>query len=387
MTLLEKAKQVLTPRELKYFQIMNGKAGTLYIEGPPGGGKSAIFKSIAEKLGGRYLPFDAPAMEETEIGLYPKTLTYKDKEVVKYVPPLWAVDAENSSEPVFIVFEEVNRNIRLMNAILNVLNERRIGFEVKFGPNVFVAATGNLGAEDGTTVEEMDNAQKGRLIIFKHVIDGEEGRVEWEESFAGVPTEDRPNGKVIPLIREYLKKFPANIRPVPDKQSAVIVDSRRWTYLNEAIIANVGYNTNAQEILGFVHSNGAAYVGAYAREFMLFLESQKRWTVEDVLAGRATKTERDNAADLSTQLVALDFHKLKKAEVNNVIAFVKTFDHEMQVAFVQNLFVNALQVELGNVESKDNSMDVACKNVLTKPNIKLVQAAFSKELKYLTDNV
>lgn len=344
MNLLEKAKQVLTKRELDYFMIMNGRAGTLYIEGAPGSGKSAILKSIATKLGGLYLPFDSPAMEETEMGLYPKTLIIDGQELVKYVPPVWAYNATKANVPVFIIFEEINRNTRLMNAILNILNERRLGFEIAFGDNVFLAATGNLGTEDGTTVEEMDAAQKGRLIIKRHKIDGESGRQEWEEGFAAVGTTERPKGQVIPLIREYLKKNPANINPELNKNSAeVVVNARRWTFLSEAIIKNFGYDAGAEEILSFVSSQGQSYVGNYAIDFAKFLEENKRITIEDVLAGRAGKPNRDNAAELNEQLRGIDPTKLPKKQNENLIRFLGLLDDDLLAGYMSDCLLLKIQ--------------------------------------------
>lgn len=374
--LLEQAKQVLTPRELQYFMIMNGKAGTLYVEGPPGGGKSAIFKSIAKKLGMRYLPFDAPAMEETEIGLYPKTVTVEygpqDRiEAVEYVPPVWAIEAERTSEPVLIVFEEINRNTRLMNAILNVLNERRIGFKVRFGDNVFIAATGNLGTEDGTIVEEMDAAQKGRLIIKRHVIDGNAGRLEWEEGHAAVETPDRKDGQVLPIIRKYLEKNPANISPEAKKNDAsVVVNARRWTYLNEAIINNLGYNVHQEELRGFVSQHGSAYVGTYAVDFLKFLEENKRFTVEDVLEGRASKANRDNATELAEQLRAIDVTTLPQNKLKNLIAFLETLDQDALAAYISEMLVATCQ--------KFNEDDPARLEYIKHKNVKAIITKFQK---------
>ena len=45
----------LTKREQSYFRMMWGKSGVLYITAKPGVAKSAIARSIAQKMGFRYM--------------------------------------------------------------------------------------------------------------------------------------------------------------------------------------------------------------------------------------------------------------------------------------------------------------------------------------------
>src|SRR6478736_6461518 len=379
---MEKARKVLTRKEFEYWQIMNGKAGTLYVQGPPGGGKSAVFKAIAEKMGMRYLPFDAPAMEEADIGLYPSVVEHQKMKLVEYVPPVWAWEVATSKEPTLIVFEELNRNLKLINGILNVLNERRIGFKINFGGNVFIAATGNLGDADGTVVEELDNAGKGRLIIKNHNITGEEGRKEWEEGFAGVPTESRPEGKVLPLIRKYLTKNPADIKPMTEKNNdAVIVDGRRWTFLSEAIIQNLGYNATAEQIYNFNASLGVSYIGAYAKKFGEFLEANKRFTVKEVLSGEATKADRDNAIELVEQLLAIDLATIKPKELTNTVAFLRTLDQEMLVSYLSDFMANLIS------NTEDDEKGTKMKKYLDNKNMVTFNKEFAKEIKFINDNL
>jgi len=226
----------------------------------------------------------------------------------------------------------------------------------------------------------LDNAGKGRLIIRNHNISGEDGRKEWEAGFAGVKTDSRPDGKVLPIIRKYLEKNPADIRPVVEKNSeSVIVDGRRWTYLSEAIIKNLGYKATNDEIYQFTASLGLGYIGAYAKRFCQFLEENKRFTVKDVLAGTATKAERDNAIELVEQLLAIDIPGLTQTELANLITFVRTLDQEMLVSYISDQMAKFIE---GIGED-----DAVAKKALANKNFIAFNKEFAKEIQYIDKNI
>ena len=61
----------LTKREQSYFRMMWGKSGVLYITAKPGVAKSAIARSIAQKMNFRYMDIRLSMVDETDVGLYP----------------------------------------------------------------------------------------------------------------------------------------------------------------------------------------------------------------------------------------------------------------------------------------------------------------------------
>jgi len=379
-TLIKTAKSVLTSKEFTLFQIMNARAGTLYIEGHPGGGKSALPRSIAKKLKFRYIPIDCPAAEEVDLGLFPKA----EGDVVKLLVPEWVPKVMTTTKSenyqgVIISFEEMNRNNRLINGMLNILNERRMGHKIYFDNApvpIFFCATGNLGEEDGTVVEDLDSAQAGRLIRIRHEIKGLEGLKEWETAFAGVTTVERPEGEVIPMIRTYLHKNPANIRPLTEKNNVgVILDSRRWTFFNEAIVRNLGYNVNHETLRDFTTQMGKYYLGdSYALDFLKYLDDNVRFTVQDVVQGKATKADRDNAAELVAQILGLDFHALSKTELKNLITFIKTLDAEVRTALISNIITEGV--------SKTDGDDTKIAPYFSG-NLKTLLTTFEKEVNYV----
>ena len=61
----------LTEKERKYFAVMWAKYGVLNITSKPGVAKSAIGKSIADKMNFRYMDIRLSMVDETDVGLYP----------------------------------------------------------------------------------------------------------------------------------------------------------------------------------------------------------------------------------------------------------------------------------------------------------------------------
>ena len=168
---------LLTPKERKYFSVMWAKYGVLNITSKPGVAKSAIGKSIAEKMGFKYMDIRLSMVDETDVGLYPcVTEIDVDGRMIKcldFVVPRWAV--ESNKHPTIIHFEELNRaSQQVRNAALQILLERQIGTDFKFNDNVLMMSSGNLGDEDGTDVEEFDAALNNRLVHLNHTLSPDE---------------------------------------------------------------------------------------------------------------------------------------------------------------------------------------------------------------------
>jgi hypothetical protein len=147
----------LTARERKYFMTMWPKSGVLYITSKPGIAKSAIARTIADKMGFRYMDLRLSMADETDFKFpFLKDANYdgKDIKVSGYAVPEWAF--ESNTQPTIIHFEELNRAPQFVrNAALQILLERQIG-DFKFNGTVLMMASGNLGDEDGTRSEDTD---------------------------------------------------------------------------------------------------------------------------------------------------------------------------------------------------------------------------------------
>ena len=136
----------LTEKERKYFAMMWAKYGVLFISSKPGVAKSAIGRSIAEKMGFAYLDMRLSMSDESDFKYpYLEDGVFEGKaiKVSGYAVPKWAYEA--NQRPTLIHFEELNRAPQFVrNAALQILLEREIG-EFKFNNNVIMMASGNLG--------------------------------------------------------------------------------------------------------------------------------------------------------------------------------------------------------------------------------------------------
>lgn len=335
--LIEKAKQVLNSQELGYFQLMLSQYMVLFIKARPGTWKSAILKSISDKMGMIFIDLRLPTMDEVDLGTLPAVHYDNGLPIVKSGIPEWAYMTKDKTKNFLIVFEELNRTSpAVRNAALGLLLERRIGSNFVFGDNVYMAATGNLGTEDGTDVEEFDNALKSRLISVNH----EHELHHWIDAYA---TENIHSD-----IVEYLKAKPTSFYPDLKEQGGdVITNPRTWTGLSKAIEANFGKTSTYQQYGDFLRKFGHNFVGARNLDFIRFLEENILVTFPDILAGKADlkKIKRDNQAELAKEFSNCKIADLTKKEMTNLIKFLhmlRETNHDVLVGAIYQLGINRI---------------------------------------------
>ena len=343
----------LTEREEMYFRMMWAKYGVLYITAKPGVAKSAIARSIADKMGFRYMDLRLSMVDETDVGLFPNVTGEGDDKVLDHVVPRWA--KESNKQPTLIHFEELNRASQAVrNAALQILLEREIGINFKFNDNVILMASGNLGDEDGTDVEEFDAALNNRLIHFKHVLTTD----EWIKNFA----EDN----VHPMIVSYIKSHPEQLYKANEDAQAYATP-RSWTMLSQFITKNFGDNAKPQDFLPYLKRIANSYVGNSAMKFVQYCEDMLNINIMDVLnrfdqvKDDLKRYNRDKKSELIQSLKEMDFNKLSDKQVENASKFLKTVDEDELTAYL--LFI------------LDNNLDI------TKPKIKKFMLDFEAVLR------
>lgn len=334
----EKMKN-LTQREEEYFRMMWPKYGVLFITAKPGVAKSAIGRSIADKMGFRYMDMRLSMQDEADFK-YPYL---EDKEyegttvkVSGFAIPRWAFEA--NQQPTIIHFEELNRAPQFVrNAALQILLERELG-EFKFNDNVLMMASGNLGDEDGTDVEEFDSALNNRLIHFKHTL----GKDEWFESYA--------NENVHSTIVGYLKSHPEKLYVNPDENTQAYASPRSWTMLSDFIVENYGKNATAREFLPLVKKVAASYIGTSAHKYIQYCEDMMNISIEDVLQRypqvkkELERYNRDKKSELLQSLKEIDLLKRNQKQLDNCVAFLKTVDDDELTAYLLYLIDNNYDV-------------------------------------------
>lgn len=348
--LIKLAKQKLNSIEMVIFQLMVPQAGVVFLKGRPGTAKSAVLESIANKLNMVYIRMDLTTKDEVDIGLYPYLqLTEQGYSTVSHAVPDWAEMTLDKTKFYLIVFEEINRAKKdIMNAALGLINERRVGHSFKFLENVFMAAAGNMGEQDGTDVEELDTAQSSRLINYPWEMD----LMKWKEMYA--------DANVHPDILKYLEHKPSSYHPdMKDQTGDVHVCPRTWTNLSKLIVEFHGKDSTIDDYGRLLTSGGKYHVGVLAQQMFSYLNDTKRLTVKRLLKGDYKDLEkfpRENRHEVANEIKALNLLELKPKEKANLkallLSFKKTQDEDVLVGTIYEIIYN--QHVQGAGQSTDN---------------------------------
>lgn len=338
--------KTLTPKERKYFSVMWAKYGVLFITSKPGIAKSAIGRSIAKKMKLRYVDMRLSMNDESDFK-YPflEDADY-DGETIKvsgFAVPKWAYDA--NSQPTLIHFEELNRApLFVRNAALQILLEREIG-EFKFNDNVIMMASGNLGDEDGTDVEELDSALNNRLVHISHSLSVD----EWINDFA----EENCHKMIVSYIKAHPEKM---YQPSTDNGPKAYATPRSWTMMSDFITANFGEDASPKEFLPLLREVATGYLGNTAMKFLKYCEDMLNVSILDVLNNYdgvkkdLAKYNRDKNSELISELKKFNLEDLSTKQINNVEKFIRTIQADEQTAYL--LYVLDESKDVGNPKVK-----------------------------------
>lgn len=144
--------------------------GVPYLTGYPGIGKTAYCRGLAKKNNWHFIHLNLATLDEAEVVGLLKEENFQGIRTAGYIKPKWAVEANETAKhekAVLVMLDEYNRApLAVRNALLGVMNERVISHDFRFADNVHFIASGNLGEEDGTEVDDLDAAHRGRLVKF-----------------------------------------------------------------------------------------------------------------------------------------------------------------------------------------------------------------------------
>lgn len=356
----------LTKKQKKYFRMMYGQSGVLFLTAEPGVAKSAIMRTIAEKLGFQYFDIRLSMVDEIDVGLFPYRnemeidledgsgeTTKRIINVMSYAIPEWAYLA--NLKPTIIHFEELNRApLAVRNAALQILLERAIGTTFKFNSNVFMVSSGNLGEMDGTDIEEFDRALNNRLIHYKHTLT----LPEWIEDFA---TE-----KVHPVIVNFLKSneehFLHSYDEKRSKNQEAYATPRSWTFLSDYIVRNYGMKSSINDFIDDVRELGASYIGDGANSrFIRYLDESLKFGIKDLLdrydeiKDQLKDLTRDKKSELLNSLKQKNIMDLNAKQKENVKRFILTVSEDEAVAYILKI----LDDEYKYMKVNDADNDIA----------------------------
>ena len=331
---------LLTPKERKYFAIMWAKYGVLNITSKPGVAKSAIGRSIADKMNFRYIDIRLSMVDETDVGLYPTVSEVEtDGKIVKcldFVVPRWAIEA--NKQPTIIHFEELNRaSQQVRNAALQMLLEREIGMDFKFNENVLMMSSGNLGDEDGTDVEEFDSALNNRLIHISHTLSVD----EWLGDYASENCHK--------LISSFIKAHPEQMYKTSDNAKGYATP-RSWTMLSKFITENWGMDASPRDFLPLLKEVGSGYLGNSAMKFIQYCEDMLNISIQDVLNNYdgikkdLEKYNRDKNSELIQSLKEIEITKLTDKQLMNCVKFLNNVGDDEKTAYLLFILDNIADV-------------------------------------------
>lgn len=331
---------LLTPKERKYFSVMWAKYGVLNITSKPGVAKSALGKSIAEKMGFRYMDIRLSMVDETDVGLYPSVTEIDVNgtmiKCLDFVVPRWAIEA--NKQPTIIHFEELNRAPQqVRNAALQILLERQIGTDFTFNENVLMMSSGNLGDEDGTDVEEFDAALNNRLVHLNHTLSPD----EWINDFSM----DNCHG----LITSFIKAHPEQMYKTSENTKGYATP-RSWTMLSEFIVCNYGVDASPRDFLPMLKEVASGYIGNSSIKFIQYCEDMLNISIQDILNNYdgikkdLEKYNRDKNSELIQSLKEIDISKLNEKQLQNIVKFLKNIGDDEKTAYLLFILDNIADI-------------------------------------------
>jgi hypothetical protein len=254
------------------------------------------------------------------------------------VVPRWAIEA--NSQPTIIHFEELNRaQLPVRNAALQILLERQIGTDFKFNDTVLMMASGNMGDEDGTDVEEFDNALNNRLIHFNHTL----GADEWIDGFA----KEKCHSSIVSFIKAYPEKLYQN----PTENTRAYATPRSWCFMSDFITQNFGKEASPREFLPYLQEVAHGYIGNGAQRFLQYCQEMVNINIHDII-DRYDKVEkeldkynRDKNSELIQTLKEFDIKKFNDKQLDNVTKFLKRVGHDELTAYLLHVLDNVPDVK------------------------------------------
>jgi hypothetical protein len=219
---------------------------------------------------------------------------------------------------------------------------------------------GLIWDEDGTDVEEFDNALNNRLIHFSHTL----GAEEWIDNFA----KERVHSTVVSYIRAYPEKLYQN----PTENTKAYATPRSWTFLSDFICKNFGKDASPKVFLPVLRNIAHSFIGNGAQRFLQYCEEMINITIQDIIdrydavVKELDKYNRDKNSELIQSLKEYDIKKFTEKQLDNVTKFLKRVGDDELTAYLLHVLDNVPDVS----DPKIKKFMISFKDVLV--NIKRI---------------
>jgi hypothetical protein len=205
-------------------------------------------------------------------------------------------------------------------------------------------ASGNLGDEDGTDVEEFDNALNNRLIHFSHTLSTD----EWIDGYA--------KDNIHNVIVSYIKAYPEKLYQNPTENTKAYATPRSWTFLSDFITQNFGKDASPKEFLPYLQEIAHGYIGNSAQRFIQYCQEMVNISIQDIIdrydqiEKELDKYNRDKNSELINSLKEYEIKKFSDKQLANVSKFLKRVGEDELTAYLLHVLDNVPDVSDAKVK-------------------------------------
>lgn len=269
----------------------------LYIEGAPGGGKTAAVEAVAQWLGRPLVTVVGATRDRTDFGGWPRYHAGEDR--VKLYPFPWVQALVEAGERGILFLDEMNANEEIFPVLLRILAERYIG-DIPFQGDVLAAGNPEELSVAGLVLPP---PVANRVIHYRWKVlptEWAEGmRWGFERFYRELPS--LPPREVVEvhirearaLVAAYVERNPSVLHnPNPNRLHGPWPSPRSWELLARFV--------GAARALGFGEETQAlGAIGAVGEEghgFLTFVRNLDLPTPEELLADPGRLPRREDAA-------------------------------------------------------------------------------------------
>lgn len=279
-----------------------------YIEGAPGGGKSALAKQIGQELGfERVEMFYASLRDPVDLLGTPRN----DESVTRWIPPE-ELHGLQTGFNLLILDELSDAPTNMQNALCGLIYEGKLG-AIKLSPQTHIIATGNR-TKDKSGANRVVSKLRGRVRTFEYT----ENIDDWSEWAL--------DNQIDPVLIQFLRFRPNLLCDFdPDKISPT---PRNWERVN-MIDTTLPTNVLFENIAGDVGEGAAAEYTGFRRIW------EGLPNIDALLMNPASADVPTDPAVLYALTGALA-HRVSKDNFDRVSEYVSRLKPEFQVMCVSD---------------------------------------------------